>query len=83
MLRPGIDSCCGSGNPVELPLRGLENRFAKDQAQQLRPPKAPSLGAGAFIIDRSVAIGLPVHVIWHLDRSCLPGDSHQREAEQE
>jgi hypothetical protein len=76
MLRPGIDSCCGSGNPVEVPLRGFENRFAKDQAQQLRPPKAPSLGAGAFIIDRSVAIGSLVNAIWHLDRSSLPGDSH-------
>lgn len=68
---------------MEVPLRGFENRFAKDQAQQLRPPKAPSLGAGAFIIDRSVAIGSAVDAIWHLDRSCLPGDSHQREVEQE
>lgn len=47
MRRPGIDPSCESGNPVEMPLRGFENRCAKDQAQQLRPPKAPSLGAGA------------------------------------
>jgi hypothetical protein len=68
---------------VEVPLRGFENRCAKDHAQQLQPPKAPSLGAGGFIIDRSVAIGSPVNAIWHLDRSSLPGDSQQREAEQE
>jgi len=43
---------------VGVPLRGIETRSSIGQAQQMHPPKAPSLGAGAFITDRSPAIGL-------------------------